>query len=293
MTSRLLLKMDNIKNKTVALSGATGGIGRHLARRLLDMGANLIFLDRNHKKSQMLKNTLLSLYPNAQISLITVDMSDFNSVKSAADELLKLPIDVIIHNAGAYSIPRYICNTGYDNLFQINFLSPYYLTKRLLPLLDERGGSVVAVSSISHNYSKIDKSDLDFHLKKANSLAYGNAKRWLTFSLYSLFENTSSATLSITHPGITLTGITNHYPKLIFALIKHPMKLIFMSPKKASDSVLEGVFTQCNKEEWIGPKFFNIWGKPKKRPLKSCGEEEYRFIAAKAEEIYNQLEKVK
>ena len=281
----------DIKDQLIVLSGSTGGLGIPLARKLLKCGARLLLLDRNREKSAALKRELLEEFPDADITLLTADMADFASVKNAADALSKMPIDVIIFNAGAYSIPRYICDTGYDNLFQINFLSPYYMTRRLLPSLAERGGRVVAVSSIAHNYSKADKNDLDFHTRKRNSLAYGNAKRWLTFSLFSLFEKETRATLSVTHPGISFTGITNHYPKLIFALIKHPMKVIFPKPRKACLSIFKGVFEPCRKNEWIGPRIFNIWGSPKKQRLKTCLEDEYRFIAQKAEEIYSKIEK--
>lgn len=281
----------DIKDKLIVLSGSTGGLGVPLARKLLQCGARLLLLDRNREKSAALKQKLLIEHPDAEIILLTADMADFASVKKAADTLSNMPIDVIIFNAGAYSIPRYICDTGYDNLFQINFLSPYYLTRRLLPVLAERGGRVVAVSSIAHNYSVIDENDLDFHTRKRNSLAYGNAKRWLTFSLFALFEKEKRATLSVTHPGISFTGITNHYPKLIFALIKYPMKVIFSKPKKACLSIYKGVFEECKRNEWIGPRIFNIWGSPKKQRLKTCSKEEYRFIAKKAEEIYTQIEK--
>ena len=44
------------------------------------------------------------------------------------------------------------------------------------------------------------------------------------FSLFALDD----PHIAVTHPGITQTNITAHYPKLIFAVIKNPMKLIFM-----------------------------------------------------------------
>ena len=76
-------------------------------------------------------------------------------VEKAAKELMELEVDVLIHNAGAYSIPRHKCKSGYDNVFQINFASPYYLTRRMMPYLRSKGGRVVAVGSIAHRYSNI------------------------------------------------------------------------------------------------------------------------------------------
>ena len=222
-------------------------------------------------------------------SHITVDLENIDAVIAASEQLKTLDIDFLILNAGAYKIPRHKCTTGYDNVFQINFISPYYLARELYPHIKSRGGRVVAVSSIAHNYSKVDINDIDFSTRKASSLVYGNAKRHLTFALYGLSGNDN--TLSVVHPGITLTNITAHYPKLIFALIKHPMKLIFMSPKKAALCVLKGVFDGCEQNEWIGPRVFNIWGLPKKQRLNTCKASECRQIEAVADDIYSNLKK--
>ena len=108
------------------------------------------------------------------------------------------------------------------------------------------------------------------------------------YSMYPLASDDVS--ISVTHPGISFTGITAHYPKLIFALIKHPMKIIFMKPKKAALSILKGVFEPCGDLEWIGPRYFDVWGLPKKKKLCSAKKEERDFIQSTAEKIYSELD---
>ncbi len=274
----------------VALTGATGGLGKELCRMLLQRGAALVLLDRNAEKSAKLHQQLTDEFPNARIMHIIVDLERIEQVRSAVEKLKKMPVSVFIHNAGAYSIPRYKCSTGFDNVFQINFVSPYYMIRELLPHLKQQpNAKVIAVGSIAHNYSHIDTDDIDFSSRKAASKVYGNAKRYLMFSLYELFAKESGVSLSIVHPGITLTNITAHYPKLIFALIKYPMKVIFMSPRRAALSLIQGVWDACGYREWIGPRFFNIWGLPKKSRLNTCSEEESRRIGQIAEDIYRRL----
>ena len=284
----LKLNTKSLKGKTVAVTGSTGGLGHELCKNLARLGADLILIDRNFARSEAFANVLRKDF-GITVSLVTADLEDFLSVKSATEKLKNMPVDIFIHNAGAYSIPRKPCNAGYDNVFQINFVSPYYMIKYLLPLLRERKGRVVVVGSIAHNYNKLDQNDIDFSTRTAASSVYGNAKRFLMFSLYELFKNETDVKLAVTHPGITFTNITAHYPKLIFALIKYPMKVIFMTPKKAALSLIKGCFRETEYHTWIGPRFFNVWGYPKKQILKTCTAAESQKIGELAEEILQKI----
>ncbi len=269
---------SDLSGKLVAVTGSTGGLGTELCRYLASLHASLILLDRNSERSHALADNLRAEFPHVHIQHIRVDMARMDTVKAACTQLQELPVDVFIHNAGAYSIPRHTCDTGLDNVFQINCASPYYITKQLLPQLRARHGHVVVVGSIAHNYSKTDTADVDFATKTASSLVYGNAKRHLMFAMYELFRYETDASLSVVHPGITFTNITNHYPKLIFAVIKHPMKILFMKPRKAALCILRGVFEPCQYHEWIGPALLDIWGLPRKRKLSTCSVEESKQI---------------
>lgn len=283
---------NDLTGKRIAVTGTTGGLGRELCAYLAMLGASLVLLDRNQERSERHRDTLLERFPDIEVCCVPLDLEDLDAADRAVERLIAMEIDVFIHNAGAYSIPRHLCKSGYDNVFQINFATPYYMIRRLLPTLRARGGRVVAVGSIAHNYSRIDANDVDFQTRRAASLVYGNAKRYLMFSLCALFQEERQASLAIVHPGITFTNITAHYPKPVFAVIKHPMKLIFMKPAKAALSILCGVFESTNGAEWIGPACFDVWGYPVKKPLKSCDEREREQIADLAESVYLRCEKI-
>lgn len=280
----------SLLGKTVAISGATGGLGQELCKHFAELGADLILLDRNMEKSKALASRLKAQFPSRSLSHIQVDMANIETVKTAVHRLLALPMDFLVLNAGAYSIPRHICDTGYDNVFQINFVSPYYMARKLLPHLRTRGGKLIAVGSIAHNYAKADFNDVDFSTRKKASLVYGNAKRYLMYALYGMAD--TQMDIAITHPGITFTNITAHYPKLIFAMIKHPMKLLFMSPRKASLCILQGLFEDCGKNEWIGPRHFDIWGFPVRKSLHTCSNTEAEQIYQTAEQIYKKVDQM-
>jgi hypothetical protein len=42
------------------------------------------------------------------------------------------------------------------------------------------------------------------------------------------------------------------------------MKILFHSPAKAALSEIAGLIYETKNNEWIGPRVFGIWGKPKK-----------------------------
>ena len=278
------LNTQSLAGKRIAITGSTGGLGKEICTYLASMGATLYLLDRNEERSSAHKKSLTDRF-GVDVTCIPLDLEDIVSAESAVLALMEEGVDVFIHNAGAYSIPRHICSTGYENVFQINFATPYYMIQRLLPALRERHGHVVAVGSIAHNYSKIDTDDVDFRTRSASSKVYGNAKRYLMFALHELFREEKDVTLSIVHPGITFTNITAHYPKWIFAIIKHPMKFIFMKPSRAALWVIKGVFSPTEYNTWIGPRWFHVWGLPVKRRLRTCNEEERGRIAHNAHQV--------
>ena len=277
---------ESLAGKTVAISGSTGGLGKHICRYLAALGASIVLLDRNRQRSEANRLSILEEFPGTDVSLLSLDLVDIFSVKETTEKLKEISPDIFIHNAGAYSIPRCTSNSGYDNVFTINFASPYYMIRELLPTLKEKGGRVVVVGSIAHDYSKINEKDIDFSRVKKASKVYGNAKRFLMFSLYELFEREESVSLAVTHPGITFTNITSHYPKVIFAIIKHPMKVIFMKAEKAALSIVKGFFGATEYHTWYGPHLFNIWGLPSKKKLHTCCPCESRKIDSLANEIY-------
>lgn len=264
----------SLVGKRVTVCGATGGIGEELCRHLARLGAELWLCCRSERKTQMLIDTLRADYPDLVAHFVPLDLEDAASVNAAAEILTQTPPHVLIHNAGAYAIPRHTTAQGVDNVFQINCLSPYVLTERLLAPMATVGGRVIAVGSIAHNYSKIDGADVDFATHKAASKVYGNAKRHLMLALYERFEGVKGIALSVVHPGIAFTNITAHYPKWLFCIIKHPMKVIFMPPRRAALSVLRGVFEPTAYGEWIGPWLFDVWGLPRKRKLRTFTRDE-------------------
>lgn len=282
----------DLKNKTIVLTGSTGGLGQEIANFLGMLNANIILADRDFEKSSKLKESLLKKY-NISVKQIKLDLQNLDSVTNFITEVKKQNINAIIHNAGVYNLPTND-EQNYYTINKVNYLMPYYITKSLLPELKKSSlARVVVVGSIAYEYAKFNPCDPEYLMCKKPNKIYGNSKRCLIYSMFELFKNEKNVKLSIVQPGVTPTNITRHFPKFVRGIIKLPMKMVFNSPKKSSLCVIKGLFEDLNYNEWIGPKYFGVWGKPKKSSLKQISNEEILQIFQDAEENYNLIEKIK
>lgn len=282
----------DLKNKTIVLTGSTGGLGQEIANFLGMLNANIILADRDFEKSSKLKENLLKKY-NISVKQIKLDLQNLDSVTNFITEVKKQNINAIIHNAGVYNLPTND-EQNYYTINKVNYLMPYYITKSLLPELKKSSlARVVVVGSIAYEYAKFNPCDPEYLMCKKPNKIYGNSKRCLIYSMFELFKNEKSVKLSIVQPGVTPTNITRHFHKFVRGIIKLPMKMVFNSPKKSSLCVIKGLFEDLNYNEWIGPKYFGVWGKPKKSSLKQISNEEILQIFQDAEENYNLIEKIK
>ncbi len=281
---------DNLTGKRVVITGATGGLGREISFMFAKLGANLTLACRNLELAEKLKIEIENEVKNAKIDIVWLDLINLKSVKNCVNLLKKYKgIDILVNNAAVYNVPIKTCENGFNNVFNINFVNSYYLTKQLLPELEKKENSLcITVGSIAHNYSKIDENDIDFSSRKKQRLIYGNSKRFLMYSLFELFKNSSSR-LSVAHPGITFTSMTSHYHKSINWLVKFGVRVVFPPAKIAARNVMFALKNSAQNQEWIGPAIFNIWGNPKIKKLKTFSEEESQKIFEIAEEIYSKM----
>ena len=278
-----------LEGKTVAVTGVTGGLGRPICEGLLTLGARLVLLSRDREKTGELLQALYGEFPQAHLFWVPLDLADMDSVRSAVRELAGLPVDVLIHNAGAYQLPAEPCDTGFQQVFQINFLSPYYMTRALLPCLEERRGKVIVVGSIAHKYRRSNPENPDFTGKRI-PLIYGNSKRYLMFATEQLMQEHPQVRFAIAHPGLAFTAMSNHFSRFTYALLKYPMKLLYMKPEKAARSIVRAVFVKVPAGRWIGPRHFHIWGNPKVSKLQSCPEKEKKSMFRTSEKLIRRLE---
>lgn len=137
------------KNKIVAVTGGTDGIGKALTETLLEQGAKVATCGRNHDKLYRLQ----SEFPSAQLHTMIADVSNENDCRHFIESTIKIfgGIDILINNAGI-SMRALLRDADIEvirKVMEINFFGTVYCTKYALNSIIERKGSIVGVSSIA------------------------------------------------------------------------------------------------------------------------------------------------
>lgn len=142
----------NLKGKAILLTGASRGIGRHLARILGDYGARLALTARSESSLKELETELRSkgVEAHAIPADITSPTDRERLVQTAVDSLGCL--DVLINNAGTASFGEFSTSSEevLRQIMEINFYAPVELIRLTLPHLAKSPNqpAVVNVASI-------------------------------------------------------------------------------------------------------------------------------------------------
>lgn len=142
--------MENyFKNKVVAITGGTSGIGEALIEMLLPLGAKVGTCGRNQGKLYDLQLK----YHSLPFHCVVADVSKLNDCKMFIDSTIKQfgSIDILINNAGISM--RALLKDADIEVFRrtmdINYFGTVYCTKLALESIIKTKGSIVGVSSIA------------------------------------------------------------------------------------------------------------------------------------------------
>ena len=140
-----------LNNKTVILTGASSGIGKEIAIKLIcDYSCTVIAVARNEERLMSVKASLGDL--SDRYIVHPFDASAKENWQSLASELEKTdtPVHILINCAGI--LPKFKSGQTSDeirNVFEINFFSQVYACEALIPLLQKSGESAIVNFSSS------------------------------------------------------------------------------------------------------------------------------------------------
>ncbi|MGH3786732.1 MAG: SDR family oxidoreductase [Pseudonocardiaceae bacterium] len=208
--------------KLAVVTGANSGTGKEATRRLAGAGARVVMAVRTVAKGEQARSDILAQHPHTQLEVRRIDLADLTSVKEFADGLLAdgAPLDLLVNNAGVMAPPtRMTTAEGFELQMGSNFLGPFALTVRLLPLLlAAEAPRVATMSSLAAHFGRIRFQDLQWERRYSPSLAYAQSKLAnLMFTQHLAVvaaERDWSLMSTGAHPGFTRTNLQIAGPSL-------------------------------------------------------------------------------
>jgi short-subunit dehydrogenase len=137
------------RDKVVAVTGGSDGIGLALVEALLAKGAKVATCARNADKLQ----TLQQRHSDAPLLCMTADLSQPEGCRHFIEAAIRQfgSIDILINNAGISmrALFKEADPEVIKKLMDINFFGAVYCSKYALPALIDRKGTIVGISSIA------------------------------------------------------------------------------------------------------------------------------------------------
>jgi dehydrogenase/reductase SDR family member 12 len=227
----------------VLVTGGNSGLGYATTRRLTAAGADVRFTVRSEDKGEATLAQLREDLGEATAAGATyelLDLGDLSSVRDLAARLdaADVPLDTLVHNAGAMFDDRGETVDGLERTYQIHVVAPFLLTALLLPRLRSSAtpGRVVTVTSGGMYAQKLDTRTVDSPDRYRGTTAYARAKRAQVTLTGEWSRRFSSPDLGfhVAHPGWALTpGVERSLPG--FRRLTGP---VLRDPDQGADTVV-------------------------------------------------------
>jgi NAD(P)-dependent dehydrogenase (short-subunit alcohol dehydrogenase family) len=171
-----------LEGKTALVTGSTDGLGKAVALKLAEMGAQVLVHGRNAERGNALAEAIKRDTAGCA-GFYSADLASLADVRKLAEAIRTdiKQIDILINNAGIGSTnssgskQREVSVEGYELRFAVNYLSGYLLTRMLLPTLTNSAPArIVNVASLAQN--PIDFNNVMLERDYDGGRAYGQSK---------------------------------------------------------------------------------------------------------------------
>ena len=247
-----------MEGKVCLITGATSGIGEVTACELARMGCSVVITARDERKAEIAVDKLRAESGSLKIDGLVADLSSQDQVRNLAAEFKRQHnrLDVLINNAGAIYLRRYLSQDGIEMTFAVNHLAPFLLTNLLLEMvIDSAPARIINVASNSHEGQEIDFDDLESQRSYNFMRAYGRSKLAnvkFTFELSRRLAG-SSVTVNAFHPGLVGTNMGSNNGWLV-KLFLPLFRLFSLSPEEGAET---SIYLASSPEvEGVSGKYF-------------------------------------
>lgn len=145
-----------LNGKVAIVTGGTRGIGYSVVSAFIKEGAKVIVCGSNQKNADDAVSKLKEMHSNAEITGVGVNLTNTNEIASLVN-LVKEKygrIDILVNNAGitgAAPITE-ITDEDFEKMMNINVFGMFKLTREVVKIMKETGGSIINTSSMVGTY---------------------------------------------------------------------------------------------------------------------------------------------
>ena len=146
------MKEIMLTGKNAIVTGSSRGIGRAIAIKLAELGANIILNYRNNVAS--VKEVIKEIETKGvKVMAIQGDVSNFEDAKKVVDEAKERlgSIDILVNNAGITkdTLLMRMKEEDFDKVIEVNLKGVFNCTKNIVPIMmKQRSGRIINISSI-------------------------------------------------------------------------------------------------------------------------------------------------
>jgi NAD(P)-dependent dehydrogenase (short-subunit alcohol dehydrogenase family) len=135
------------------ITGGGGGIGRAVATRLADDGCQIVLLDIDSRRNEVVAGEITASGGHA-LALV-VDVTSEEQIAAAVEKSLASfeTIDLLVNNAAAIgpTAPLHaVSRSDWDHVLAVNLTGPFLCSKAVLPtMIPRRSGKIINIASIA------------------------------------------------------------------------------------------------------------------------------------------------
>jgi len=148
LVDKSLGELVSLKGRRALITGSAAGIGKAMAARFAEAGADLVLVDVDEKKMKETSSELKKWGVN--IVTKKVDLSKKTEIDTLWDALKDSEPDTLVNNAGIYPFRDFldIDEAFFQKVYAINLESVLWMCQRMIEARKKKGGVIINVSSI-------------------------------------------------------------------------------------------------------------------------------------------------
>lgn len=146
--------MYNLKNKVVLISGGSRGIGKAIATKLAQNGANIALTYLGNKEKALSVCNEIKLF-TPKTKAFYCDVSNFEDTKNLIDSVMNEfgTIDILINNAGVTgknALTFSLSTDEFDSIINTNLKGTFNMCKNIYPIfVKKHSGKIINIASVA------------------------------------------------------------------------------------------------------------------------------------------------